>query len=131
MIPKESRLYSVVYGKCPRCHEGDVFLFKNPYHKLAFKKTYSHCNVCGQAYEPEPGFFQGAMYVSYAVSVAICFVIGGLLLFTDLKAEVILIILCVVLLILLPVTFRISRLIWMNLFIGYKPPQLRHNPSSK
>jgi uncharacterized protein (DUF983 family) len=129
MISKRSRLYSVVNGKCPRCHEGDIFVYKNPYKKLAFKKMYEKCSVCGQAYEPEPGFYQGAMYTSYAVSVAICFVLGGLLLLTSLKAEVILGILFFVLLLLMPVIFRISRLIWLNLFIGYNPKVLNQSHS--
>ncbi|HYG40034.1 MAG TPA: DUF983 domain-containing protein [Cytophagales bacterium] len=121
MIPKESRLYSIVHSKCPRCHEGEIFIYKNPYTKLAFRRIHDTCSVCGQPFEPEPGFFQGAMYVSYAVSVALCFAIGGILLLTDLTPETILIIMSVILFLLLPVIFRVSRLIWLNLFIGYKP----------
>jgi hypothetical protein len=125
MISKESKLYSILYNKCPRCHEGDLFVYKNPYTKLAFKKMYDRCPVCNQATEPEPGFFQGAMYASYGVSVAICFFFGGILLFTPLKAETILIILFAVLIILLPWIFRISRMIWLNIFISYKPQILK------
>jgi uncharacterized protein (DUF983 family) len=125
MISKESKLYSILYNKCPRCHEGDLFVYKNPYTKLAFKKMYSKCPLCGQPTEPEPGFFQGAMYVSYGVSVGICFVFGGLLLFTNLQAEVILAILFAILIILLPWIFRVSRMIWLNLFISYKPQALK------
>lgn len=122
MISKGSKIYSIIHSKCPRCHKGDIFVSKNPYKKLAFRKIHDRCNVCGQPYEPEPGFFQGAMYVSYAVTVAICFVIGGILLLTNLSGEAILIILGIILIILLPVNFRVSRLIWMNMFITYRPP---------
>ena len=34
------------------------------------------CPVCGQAYEPEPGFYIGAMYVSYAFVVPLVLVVG-------------------------------------------------------
>jgi uncharacterized protein (DUF983 family) len=121
MIPKESMFYSIVFEKCPRCHEGDLFVHRNPYHKLAFRKMHERCSVCGQPSEPEPGFYQGAMYASYAVSVAICFVLGGVLLFTSLSAETILVSLFVILILLLPWIFRVSRMLWLNLFIKYRP----------
>jgi len=37
----------------------------------------THCDVCGLQYEIEPGFFWGAMYVSYAISCAILIILGG------------------------------------------------------
>jgi uncharacterized protein (DUF983 family) len=124
MISKESVLYSILGEKCPRCHEGDLFVYKNPYHKLAFRKMHSNCSVCGQPSEPEPGFYQGAMYASYGVSAGISFLAGGLLLLTNLSAETVLIILSVLLLILLPWIFRVSRMIWLNIFVGYKPEKI-------
>ena len=121
MIAKESPLYSILKGRCPRCHEGEVFLFRNPYKNFKFIKMHDQCAVCRQSYNPEPGFYWGAMYASYAVTVAICLVLGGGLLFTNLKAEVILLILFGVLTVLLPIIFRLSRLIWLHIFIGYNP----------
>ena len=35
------------------------------------------CSNCGLHYEREPGFFQGAMYVSYALTVGLMLVLGG------------------------------------------------------
>jgi uncharacterized protein (DUF983 family) len=56
--------------RCPRCHEGK--LFSVPAYTLTkFADMPEACPVCGQAYEPEPGFYYGAMFVSYAFSVAI------------------------------------------------------------
>jgi hypothetical protein len=125
MLSKDSVLYSVLAEKCPRCHEGDLFVYKNPYHKLAFRKMHSNCPVCGQPSEPEPGFYQGAMYASYGVSLAIAFFLGGLLLLTNLTAEAILIIVSLVLVALLPWIFRVSRMIWLNIFVSYKPGVLK------
>jgi uncharacterized protein (DUF983 family) len=49
--------------KCPRCRQGDIFVkplvLTNP---LDMPKN---CAVCGQATEPEPGFYYGAMFLSY------------------------------------------------------------------
>lgn len=49
--------------KCPRCRQGDLFIkplkLSDP---LAMPKQ---CQHCGQKTEPEPGFYFGAMYISY------------------------------------------------------------------
>ncbi|MBF9142185.1 DUF983 domain-containing protein [Hymenobacter properus] len=37
------------------------------------------CPVCSQAYEPEPGFYYGAMYISSGFSTALLLAIGFLL----------------------------------------------------
>lgn len=52
-------------------------MFKYPAYNL-FKATQMHkdCPVCGLHYEIEPGFFWGAMYISYAFSVAISVIVG-------------------------------------------------------
>ena len=39
-------------------------------------KMYSSCPNCGQDYVPEPGFYFGAMYFSYAINVAIMVTFG-------------------------------------------------------
>ena len=64
-------LVNILQTKCPRCHKGDLFESKNPYHfgKMTVSKT--HCSSCGLKYEIEPGFFFGAMYISYALNVAL------------------------------------------------------------
>jgi len=65
--------------RCPRCHQGR--LFSHPaYHLTKFAHMPESCPVCQQAFEPEPGFYFGAMFVSYAFSVAI-FAITSVLLY--------------------------------------------------
>ncbi|MBT8232341.1 MAG: DUF983 domain-containing protein [Saprospiraceae bacterium] len=53
-------------NKCPRCRQGQMFVepfkFSDP---LAMNKN---CSVCNQAMEPEPGFYYGAMFLSYIIS---------------------------------------------------------------
>ncbi|GAB3288965.1 DUF983 domain-containing protein [Hymenobacter tenuis] len=67
----------MVQQRCPRCHEGALFTHSaaNP---VRFAEMPEHCPVCGQAYEPEPGFYWGAMFISYAFSTAIMLVTGFL-----------------------------------------------------
>ena len=66
-----SKLYSTFALKCPTCHHGDMFptgsfSFSQPF------KQYKHCPACGQNYFPEPGFYYGAMFVSYIGSGFFC-----------------------------------------------------------
>lgn len=126
MIPKASKLYSVVHGTCPRCHEGQVFKNKNPYKGLQFAQMNSACSHCGQSFDPEPGFYQGAMYVSYALTLGICFVVGiALILLYNVSMLILMSLLTVILLVLVPIVFRLSRLIWLNFFIRYRPQNPR------
>lgn len=120
MFAKGMKLYSIAKGKCPRCHEGDFYLTKNPYNLKKFDKMYQCCSVCSQSFEMETGFYYGAMYVSYGLSVAlgIAVFIAQMLLF-DLSLEAYLTLITILLLVgMLPI-FRISRLIWINLFVRY------------
>jgi uncharacterized protein (DUF983 family) len=62
-------LKSTFLAKCPKCCEGDMFIDKNPYHLKNYDKMNKYCNVCNFDFENETGFYYGAMYVSYALSV--------------------------------------------------------------
>jgi len=127
MLDKSSKLKSIFQGTCPRCHEGRVFIHQSPYRSWSFTKMHAHCHQCGQSFDPEPGFYQGAMYVSYALTLGITFPVGVLLLFVlNVNLFVVLGVLTFLLLVLLPVIFRLSRLVWLHLFIRYRP-----SPSGK
>jgi hypothetical protein len=72
--------------------------------------------------EPEPGFDYGAMYVSYGLGVSIFiadFVLFVLLL--DLPGLAFISLNTLTLLILWPFIFRLSRVIYLNLFEKYDP----------
>jgi hypothetical protein len=87
---------------------------------------HAHCSRCGQSFDPEPGFYQGAMYVSYAFSIALAFAVSVMmLLFFDANPYLITGVLSLILLLLLPVIFRVSRIVWLHLFIKYKPLNTR------
>jgi uncharacterized protein (DUF983 family) len=55
------RLVAVVKQRCPRCLQGQVFA--TPFRMRA------QCAGCGLTFEREPGYFTGAMYLSYAVAI--------------------------------------------------------------
>jgi len=120
MLQKGNKLYSILTGSCPRCHEESMYLDKNPYHLGKIYKMYERCSSCGLKYKMEPSFFYGAMYVSYGVGIAFAvavFVIAKLLIGTTLINTFIAIIITLV--IFMPVIMRIARNIWINMFIKF------------
>ena len=119
---KGKRLYSILRYKCPRCHEGDFFVSKKNYDLKNFIKNHETCSHCGLRYEREVGFFFGAMFVSYALSVAFAVAIGVaiLVLFPSASYKVYIAALLIGLVLLSPLAYRLSRLIWLNLFYHYE-----------
>ena len=78
-----------------------------------------YCGHCGFKFQIEPSFFYGAIYVSYAITVALSiltFVVLYLLGF-DLLSRFIGIIISLILF--TPLTLRLARLIYSNIFISY------------
>jgi uncharacterized protein (DUF983 family) len=121
MISKGSKTYSVLHGVCPRCQEGKVFKHA-PFKRIDFTQMHAHCVHCGQAFEPEPDFYQGAMYVSYGLSSALFMFVGVCMLFyLQLGYVVTFSIMGVIAILSLPIIFRVSRLIWLNIFVNYRP----------
>lgn len=117
---KGTKLYSIITGTCPVCHKGDMYLENNPYKITKLMKMYDHCSNCGKKYKIEPSFFFGAMYVSYAVGTAIAiaaFIIAYFFIGLDRNYTFLVIILALA--ILFPYIVRVSRNIWINVFIDY------------
>lgn len=113
--------YSMVANKCSRCHKGDVFVNSNPYQLGTMFKMHESCSHCHLTYEREPGFFYGAMYVSYAMSAGwfiVWFALQKLLLNLDWGLFVGLFIGFIVLI--SPLTLRWSRILWLNFFFQFR-----------
>ncbi len=72
---------AVWQGKCPRCGEGDIFIY--PTSKISkFSEMHTCCGKCGAPFEPEPGFYYGSLFVSYAFNVIIMVIVWVALYFT-------------------------------------------------
>lgn len=118
---KQSALYSIVNNKCPKCHEGNFFETNNPYKLSRFDKMPHNCPVCNEDFERETGFYYGAMYVSYGLTVA--FGVGVFLLVSVLlgyDVVTFLVTFGVLQVVLMPVFYRMARLVWINFFVKYK-----------
>jgi len=117
---KGNKLYSILTGTCPVCHNGEMYLDKNPFKLKKNLQMYERCSHCNTKFKMEPSFFYGAMYVSYGVGVAIAvttFVVAFFLFGLDRHYTFFTII--IVLIVLFPIILRVSRNIWINLFMHY------------
>lgn len=127
MLKKGSKLYSILTGTCPKCQEESMFVEKNPYKLSKISEMHERCSHCGTKYKIEPSFFFGAMYVSYGLGIAFgvtAFVISFVFLQTSLKTAFIAIV--ATLIVFMPVIMRISRNIWINMFIHYDKDWKKH-----
>jgi uncharacterized protein (DUF983 family) len=121
MLKKGSKLYSIFNAKCPRCHEGDFFEYKFTFNPNKVTKLHEHCPKCNLKYMMEPSFFYGAMYVNYGLTVALsvaAFVISSLIFSLTLLQSFAAIV--IALLILAPFNLRLSRIIWINMFVNFE-----------
>lgn len=112
---------SVTGNKCPHCLQGDFFLSRNPYNLKKLGDMHNTCTHCGMDFRQEPGFYLGAAIMSYALQVIM--VCASYLIFQvliEMKFEYFIILIAALLILLAPVTFRISRILWINL-LGSRP----------
>ncbi|APY10292.1 DUF983 domain-containing protein [Seonamhaeicola sp. S2-3] len=120
MFKKGTKLYSIITGCCPKCHQESMYSTKNPYILSDTLKVNERCSKCNTKYRIEPSFFYGAMYVSYAVGIAFAvaaFVISNLIFNASLKVTFISIVGTLV--VFMPIIMRLSRNIWINFFMSY------------
>jgi uncharacterized protein (DUF983 family) len=99
-------LHGILKNLCPRCGKTHVF------HNLVMMQK--SCTHCQYIYEKQNGYFLGAMVVGYilgAFSTVPTIVIGVMVLQAPLFAVIATA--CVQILVLTPVLFRFSRLIWI------------------
>lgn len=127
MLQKGSKLYSILTGSCPRCHEEKMYQEKNPFKLGKVFDMHEQCNHCGLRYKMEPSFFYGAMYVSYGVSIAFAvaaFIISNVFFGLSLIPSFIAIV--VTLVVLFPIILRLSRNIWINMFVAFDKTQKKN-----
>jgi uncharacterized protein (DUF983 family) len=120
MFNKGSKVYGIVKGVCPKCHNESMYVNKNPYAITQLFEMHERCSHCNTKYKIEPSFFYGSMYVSYGVGIAFAvaaFVISYLFLNSTLTTAFIVIVATMIAL--YPVIIRVSRNIWINLFMSY------------
>jgi membrane associated rhomboid family serine protease len=123
-----NQIMSVLKLKCPKCGKGDMFCNKSTYQFKGFFDMNECCPYCKQDFLIEPGFYYGAMYVSYAFTIALTiatFVAMSVLNVFSIGAFIIADI--IVLLVTLPYVFKVSRSFWLTLMVKPDDKELSNN----
>ena len=128
MKTQRSWLSSMLGNRCPSCRQGRLFRVKNPYRLRTINTMDACCTECGLSFTREPGFYFGAAYVNYGLTVALwiavlvaLYAFGALgwiefngffehpktFLYSGIAA----------LLLLLPILQRMSRSMWIHMFV--------------
>ncbi|MFK8054804.1 MAG: DUF983 domain-containing protein [Saprospiraceae bacterium] len=115
----KSWITSVMGLKCPHCRTGDLFETST----LSFSDSFEmekRCSVCNQNFFPEPGFYYGAMFVSYIVFAFPClFFVMFLHWILGLGIVASMVLLCIVAGVGFVYVFRVSRSLWIHMNIRY------------
>ncbi len=121
LLGKGSKAYSIFGMKCPRCHEGDLFETGS----FSFQKSFDmpeKCPNCGQEYFLGPGFYYGAMFISYIITAFYALTVCGFLIIVGgLHWQTAFFIMLASMAILFVWFFRLARAVWININVGYKP----------
>ena len=117
---KGTKINSILFGTCPVCHNESMYKVSNPYKLFHTLEMHERCSHCNTKYKIEPSFFYGAMYVSYPVGIVFAF-IAFIITYSFFEASLFNTFLSIVgtMIIFLPVIMRLSRNIWINLFMKY------------
>ncbi len=113
-----TRIKSILSEACPNCQKGKVFQTKGSLLNFKFPKMNKQCKSCNYTFEKEPGYFFGAMYISYGL----CFIEGMFLflisrLFVESIFDIRVLLISLLSIVLLSFyNFRLSRILWMNIF---------------
>ncbi|AYN06384.1 MULTISPECIES: DUF983 domain-containing protein [unclassified Flavobacterium] len=111
----------VLRNECPNCHKGKILDEKNIFFTFKFPKMHKECSECGFKFEKEPGFFFGAMYMSYGLTVAqgiATYCIAQFFFEKNFDLRIIPII-AVVIIAFSFFNIRLSRLLWIYMFKNY------------
>ena len=101
------RILPVLKQRCPRCLQGEVF--------TGLLNMHQTCSVCDLEYEREPGYFTGAMYISYGLAVFSVLPVAIIMFLLSLPSTVIFWTVGIQLVLTSPLLFRYSRVLWLHL----------------
>jgi uncharacterized protein (DUF983 family) len=129
-----SQLSAAIHAKCPKCRTGNMF--QNRMYSFKGQKMYEECPHCGFHFEIEPGYFYVAMFVSYAINVAlmVTVAVGTYILTKSENPWVYAPLVLIAAFASSPFNFRYSRVIllyWLTPGLHYDPNRARRNSSER
>lgn len=100
------RFLAILKQRCPRCLQGKVF--------VSLLRMNQCCPECGLTFEREPGYFVGAMYVSYSLAIVAVVPTWRVMVLMGVSDWGILLAIGFQLVLCSPLLFRYSRVIWLH-----------------
>jgi len=105
----------VLNGTCPICGKGQIFETKGSLLHLKAPKMHERCSECNYRFDKEPGYFFGAMYISYGMAIAeliaVFLIINWFIPLGWLFA-----IMLTILILTMFFNYRVSRILWIHIF---------------
>ena len=124
-MAKTPLFLAILQSKCPRCRRGKIL--SGSLYGFDLQRTNETCSHCHMRFEIEPGFFYGAMYVSYAFVVAemlnvglLTYIITG----NDKSPWLYIFSILLSILVLTPVNYRYSKV----LLLHFLTPKVKYKP---
>jgi uncharacterized protein (DUF983 family) len=102
-----NRPLAILLQRCPVCLRGKTF--------RSFLRMYSDCPVCGVHFERESGYFLNAMFFAYVLGFLIVAPTALYLYIRGTNTLEFSLVISAELLLLWPLVFRYSRVLWMHL----------------
>lgn len=100
------RIIAVILQRCPVCLQGKVF--------KSLWGMNSHCPCCGVKFERETGYFLNSMFIAYTLGFLLIIPLAVLLFFLDTPILVFTAVVILFFVVVWPVLFRYSRILWMH-----------------
>ena len=116
---RPSTFGSIFRQLCPRCRSGRIFRSSIYW---GFPKMNDRCLECGLHFNREPGYFLGAMYISYGLALAVILLFGIVLwALTHWRVDKVAIWAVLVFLPFAPMLTFLSRVLWIYLDQTFDP----------
>jgi len=117
-------LESIFKYKCPRCRQGDIFT--KPFKITSPLEMPDRCSICNQKMQPEPGYYFGAMFISYIwTGFLFLFIIAFCLMVLDWTINQSFLLLIFIAALSYFWIARISRSIYIHLDVRYDPSKAK------
>lgn len=114
-------IHAIAHELCPRCRRGHIF--RGPLWRT-YLAMFERCPECNLKFEREPGYFLGAMYFSYMLSIPPVLVLVLLLWWlTAWRFDFVIVAAFVAYLPFVPAVTRFSRVLWLYMDRHFDPDQ--------
>lgn len=115
-----SRIASMFGLFCPACRQGRLFVRPELFWDYSFR-MHDRCPHCGESFVREPGFYYGAMFISYIISAFFSLAFAGLLILVcNVYWKYALALLILTLAFFFSYLYKLSRSIWIHFFVKQK-----------